>query len=293
VDETTTARTMPGGRCVVGFDGSTASVTALGWAVARAIRAGADVQLVGVVDDDAGAMGAAYAQQSAHDLGALLSSTAARVAAAHPGLAVSTRLATGPVAAALAATACPQDVLVVGSDKTGYARGRLYGVRSVQLASLVPGPLVVVPSADLRLRDGVVVALDGTATSDALARAGAEEASAAGSRVSIVHAVPQDGGADARHRGDEALHRALEVAHEVDPGLEVTRHLTSRRPAEAILNLARDRALLVIGRSRRTPAPGIGGTLHEVLLNANVPVMILPGTPATSPRSTTTETEEA
>ncbi|RIJ58689.1 universal stress protein, partial [Clavibacter lycopersici] len=226
------------------------------------------------------------------------SAAAARVASAHPGLAVTTRLATGAVAPSLAAVD-EDDVLVVGSDKTGYARGRLYGVRSVQLASLVPGPLVVVPSADLRLRDGVVVALDGTAASDALARAGAQEASAAGSRVSIVHAVPQEGGADARHLGDAVLHRALDVAHEVDPGLEVTRHLTSRRPAEAILNLARDRALLVIGRSRRTPSPGIGGTLHEVLINANVPVMILPDAPAASaPRTPetaprTTETEEA
>jgi nucleotide-binding universal stress UspA family protein len=304
VDETMTARTDVEGtrvaasppriaaRWAVGYDGSAASVTALGWAVARAVRAGGEVQLVGVVDDDSGAMGAAYAEQSAHELGALLSAAAARVASAHPGLAVTTRLVTGAVAPALAAAAQADDVLVVGSDKTGYARGRLYGVRSVQLASLVPGPLVVVPSADLRLRDGVVVALDGTATSDALARAGAEEASQAGCRVSLVHAVPQDGGADARHRGDAVLHRALDVAHAVDPGLEVTRHLTSRRPAEAILNLARDRALLVIGRSRRTPSPGIGGTLHEVLINANVPVMILPGTPRTpktDPRTTETE----
>jgi nucleotide-binding universal stress UspA family protein len=306
VDETMAARTDVEGtrlahprariavRCAVGYDGSAASATALGWAAARAVRSGGEVQLVGVVDDDSGAMGAAYARQSAHDLGALLSAAAARVASAHRGLAVTTRLVTGAVAPALAAAAQADDVLVVGSDKTGYARGRLYGVRSVQLASLVPGPLVVVPSADLRLRDGVVVALDGTATSDALARAGAEEASAAGCRVSLVHAVPQESGADARHLGDRVLQRALEVAHEVDPGLEVTRHLTSRRPAEAILNLSRDRALLVIGRSRRTPSPGIGGTLHEVLINANVPVMILPDaprTPETDPR--TTETEEA
>ncbi|MBP2459084.1 nucleotide-binding universal stress UspA family protein [Clavibacter michiganensis] len=280
-------------RCAVGYDGSAASATALAWAVARAVRSGGGVLLVGVVDDDSGGMGAAYAQQSAHDLGVLLSAAAARVASGHPGLAVTTRLVTGPVAPALAAAVRADDVLVVGSDKTGYARGRLYGVRSVQLASLVPGPLVVVPSADLRLRDGVVVALDGTPRSDALARAGAEEASAAGCRVGLVHAVPQDGGADARHAGDAVLRRGLDVAHEVDPGLEVTRHLTSRRPAEAILNLSRDRALLVIGRSRRTPAPGIGGTLHEVLLNANAPVMILPGTPTPTTDPRTIETEEA
>ncbi|MFS4506411.1 universal stress protein [Clavibacter sp. Sh2141] len=292
MDETTTARARPAGdllaglpahltrRLLVGLDGSSASATALDWAVRRAMRTGAEVQLVGVVDDDAGAMGSGYAQQSEREHARLLSATAARVAAEHPGVAVTTRLVDGPVALALAGAARADDVVVVGSDKTGYARGRLYGVRSVQLAALVPGPLVVVPSADLRLRDGIVVALDGTATTAEFAEAGAEEASASGCRVSLVHAIPAEGGPDARHRGDRVLHDALDAAHAVDPGLEVTRHLTSRRPAEAILNLSRDRALLVIGRSRRTPPPGIGGTLHEVLLNANVPVMILPGSSA-------------
>jgi nucleotide-binding universal stress UspA family protein len=305
MDQTTTARARPAGdrvaglpehlgrRLLVGVDGSSASLAALDWAVRRAVRTGAAVQLVGVVDDDAGAMGSAYAQQSEREHARLLSTTAARVAAEHPGVGVTTRLVDGPVALALAGAAGADDVVVVGSDKTGYARGRLYGVRSVQLAALVPGGLVVVPSADLRLRDGIVVAVDGTATSAELAEAGAEEASASGCRVSLVHAIPAEGGADARERGDQVLHA-------VDPGLEVTRHLTSRRPAEAVLNLSRDRALLVIGRSRRTPAPGIGGTLHEVLLNANVPVMILPGTPphpgsddASAPARPATETEEA
>jgi nucleotide-binding universal stress UspA family protein len=312
MDQTTTARARPAGdpvaglpahlgrRLLVGLDGSSASVTALDWAVRRAVRTGGEVQLVGVVDDDAGAMGSAYAQQSEREHARLLSTTAARVAAEHPGVAVTTRLVDGPVALALAGAASADDVVVVGSDKTGYARGRLYGVRSVQLAALVPGALVVVPSADLRLRDGIVVALDGTATSAELAEAGAEEASASGCRVSLVHAIPAEGGPDTRHRGDQVLHDALDAAHAVDPGLEVTRHLTSRRPAEAILNLSRDRALLVIGRSRRTPAPGIGGTLHEVLINANVPVMILPGTPpnpgsdaASASARPAIETEEA
>ncbi len=137
MDETMTARTDVEGirvaaspariaaRCAVGYDGSAASVTALVWAVARAIRSAGEVQLVGVVDDDSGAMGAAYAEQSAHDLGALLSAAAARVANAHPGLVVTTRRVSGAVAPALAAAVRADDVLVVGSAKTGYARGRL------------------------------------------------------------------------------------------------------------------------------------------------------------------------
>jgi nucleotide-binding universal stress UspA family protein len=280
------------GRLIVGFDGSPASANALDWAVSRALLTGSAIRVTGVVDDDDGAMGAEYARQRAHDHAALLSETAARLGAVFAGLDVTTRLVEGPIAPGLAGSARPEDTVVIGSDKTGYARGRLYGVRSVQLAALVPGPLVVVPAADLRLRDGVVVAIDGGPQSAGVARAGAEEASIRDCRISLIHAVPPEAAADGRHRGDVVLHDALETVHSIDPTLQVTRHLTSRRPAEAILNLSRDRALLLVGRSRHTPSPGIGGTLHAVLINANVPVMILPGTPSPKPKPRTIETEE-
>lgn len=286
MNETMTAGTRPArttgraveeeGRLLVGFDGSAAALTALEWAVSRALTTGREVHLVGVVDDDAGAMGMAYADHSAREHARLLSEQAARLRSAHVGLVVTTRLVEGPVALGLAGAAHGSDVLVIGSDKTGYARGRLYGVRSVQLAALVPGTLVVVPSADLRLRDGVVVALDGTPASVALARAGAHEASSRGCRLSLIHSVALDAPSGRRRQGDDVLRDALQVVHSVDPGLEVTRHIANRRPAEALLNLARDRALLLVGRSRRTPSPGVGGTLHEVLINANVPVMVVP-----------------
>lgn len=275
-DRTDSRTAGEAGRCVVGFDGSGAARTALDWAVSRALRNGRDVHLVGVVDDDAGAMGIGYAEQSALQHAHLLSDTAAQLVSAHPELVVTTQLVHGAVAAALAETTRADDTVIIGSDKTGYARGRLYGARSIQLAALVPAPLVVIPAADLRLRDGIVVALDGTEASDSLARLGAREAVARDCRLSLIHAVPPGAADEQRRRGYDALGRALEKARTVGPALEVTRHVTSRRPAEAVLNLARDRALLLVGRSRRTPSPGLGGTLHEVLINANVPVMVVP-----------------
>lgn len=264
------------GRCVVGFDGSSASVTALDWAVAWAARNHREVRLVGVVDDDAGASGGAHADAGARRLEQLLSQTVARLMEQHPGLVVTTVLVTGPVASSLAAAARPDDLVVIGSDKTGYAHGRLFGVRSVQLASLVLGPLMVVPAADLRFRAGVLVAIDGTLASSRLARVGAEEAVARHCAVGLVHSVAADATSERRHLGEDVLREAFEAARAAAPRLEISRHLANRRPGEAILNLARDRALLVMGRSRRIGAPGVGGTLHEVLINANVPVMVLP-----------------
>ncbi|ONI61271.1 hypothetical protein ALI44B_12480 [Leifsonia sp. ALI-44-B] len=271
-------------RCIVGYDGSSAADTALGWAVERVERAGREdvvahelaVHLVGVVDGDAGVMGAAYAEEATRAHAQILSDAAARVVGEHLGLGVTTQLVDGLVATGLADSARPGDIVVVGSDKTGYAHGRLFGVRSIQLAAAATGPIVVVPSADLRFRAGVVVAVDGTDASIALARLGAREAASRGHTLSLVLAVAPDAAPAQRQRGDEALRAAFEAAHDVDAGLEISRHLAHRRPAEAVLNLARDRSLLIVGRSRRTPAPGIGGTLHEVLLNANVPVMIVP-----------------
>lgn len=264
------------GRCVVGFDGSSAGVTALDWAVTWAARNNRGVHLVGVVDDDAGAMGSTSADDSDRALAQLLSQTVALLTEQHPGIVVTTRLITGPVAPSLAAAARPGDLVVIGSDKTGYAHGRLFGARSIQLAALVPGPLAVVPAADLRFRAGVLVAIDGTPESSRLARVGAEEAVERNCTVGLVHSVAVDATSEQRHLGENVLREAFEVTRAVAPGLEISRHLANRRPAEAILNLTRDRALLVMGRSRRIAAPGIGSTVHEVLINANVPVIVLP-----------------
>jgi nucleotide-binding universal stress UspA family protein len=264
------------GRCVVGFDGSSAGVTALDWAVTWAARNHRDVHLVGVVDDDAGARSGTSASDGDHARAQLLSETVALLTEQHPRIAVTTRLIAGPVAASLAAAARPDDLVVIGSDKTGYAHGRLFGARSVQLAALVSGPLTVVPAADLRFRAGVLVAIDGTPESSRLARVGAEEAVARQCALGLVHAIAVDATSERRQLGEAVLREAFEAARAVAPGLEISRHLANRRPAEAMLNLARDRALLVMGRSRRVATAGVGGTLHEVLINANVPVMVLP-----------------
>ncbi|MBD8516369.1 universal stress protein [Plantibacter sp. CFBP 8804] len=263
-------------RCIVGFDGSSASVMALDWAVTWAARNHREVHLVGVVDDEAGALGGARADDRDRAQAQLLSLAFALLAERYPGLVVANRLVTGPVASSLAAAARPNDIVVVGADKAVYAHGQFFGVRSVQLAALVSGPLVVVPAADLRFRAGVLVAIDGGPESSRLACIGAEEAMARQCAVGLVHSVAVEATLEQRHLGELVLREAFEAARAVAPGLEISRHLANRRPAEAMLNLARDRALLVMGRSRRNAAPGVGGTLHEVLINANVPVMVLP-----------------
>jgi len=265
-----------GGRFVVGFDGSAASEAALGWAAVRAARNSAALVIAGVVDDDAGAMGSAFSEESARTLALLLSETTDRIEQAHPGVPVSSELLTGSVAWALAGAATPHDLVVIGSDKTGYARGRVYGARSIQIAAVTPGPLAVVPSVDLRLRSGVVVAVDDTEKAPALARMGAREALIRRAELILVHAVPLGSGEARLACADKVLAAARSAALEECDQLEVRSYLAHRHPADSILNLARDKALLLIGRSRRPESFGVGGTTHEVLTNANAPVIVVP-----------------
>ena len=261
------------GEVVVGFDGSAAGLAALRWAVARAERAGSAVRVTGVVDDEARAMGSAYSAACRQQLAELLTSTRTRLGSTNPGLQVTTDLVVGRVASALAAAARPDDLLVIGSDKTGYAHGRVYGARSIQLAATAAATVAIVPAVELRLRQGVVVALADREGSDALAVIGAREAMAQGSDLVLVHAMPAGSDAGRRASADAVLASAAEAAMR-EGCAQVTVKLAERRPAEAILNLCRDKALLIIGRSMPQTSLGVGTTLHELLLNANVPVVI-------------------
>ncbi|AGW41076.1 stress-inducible protein [Leifsonia xyli subsp. cynodontis DSM 46306] len=66
----------------------------------------------------------------------------------------------GPVAASLAGYARTGDVLVVGTDKSGFIHGRVLGSLPVQVAALAVCMVAVIPAVDLRFRAGVVAGID-------------------------------------------------------------------------------------------------------------------------------------
>jgi nucleotide-binding universal stress UspA family protein len=265
-----------GGRLVVGFDGSAASVAAFNWALTRATRTGCPVALVGVVDDDSGSMGSTYATMRAQELAHLLSDTAYRFGRAHPGVDISTRLMQGGVSSSLVEAAGIEDLIVVGSDATGFARGRVYGSRAVQLAVSASGNVAIIPSVDLHLRKGVVVGVDASGEGSRLARLGALEAVERRSDLVLVHAIPAESCEERIASAGRSLAIARSAAQDECDQLEVASHLAQRRPADAMLNLTRDKALLVVGRSATSRELGVGGALHEVVINANVPIIVSP-----------------
>ena len=259
-------------RYLVAVDGSRPAGAALRWAVDRAKSDGDPIVLVHVLDDETGAVGDEAAAEGAR----LLADTADRLAAEHPGLTVSTRLLSGPVPRALASFADPTDMLVIGTGKTGFLHGRVLGSRSVQVAMTVSCAVAVIPDVDLRFRRGVVAGIDRRDTAAAIARSAAAEAVSRGEELLLVQAVPERGARlTSTTRADLAIGVAIEQAREAFPELVIRSRVAPRPPAEALLDSARDKALLVLGPGSPEPerAP-ISSVLHDVLLNANAPVLV-------------------
>lgn len=262
-----------GGRCVVGVDGSAASRAALRWAAQRMLPRH-PLHLLGVIDDVV-PRPAADRDDAARRLARVLDAAADELLDGYPDSCITTHVDRGRVAEALVRATGADDLLVVGSDKTGFVRGRSFGVRAIQLAAALQGALAVVPSVDLRLRTGVVVAVDDLESAPVLARRAAQEAADRSCTLTIVHAVARDGGSQRAKPDDAVLAAARAAALAAHPGLELRVLAAQRHAADAILSVSREQALLLLGRSRRTTALGVGETIHGVLMNANAPTVIL------------------
>ena len=264
------------GRYIVGVDGSMPAAAALEWAAKHARDDGSPLALVHVVDPEAGLMGADVEPELDARGRAVLDAARHAVEEHHPGVAVTSELLTGVPAWALAQLAEADDTIVVGTGKTGYVSGRVLGSRSVQFALTAPGSVAVIPEGDPRLRDGVVAGIDREETAALIATRAAHEARERGARLTLVHAVSPQAleGARARHEGPLAL--AVDAARAVGDKLEIRSRVSTRPPAEALLDASRGAALLVVGPGSTAPHRSpLGSTLHGVLLNANAPVLVV------------------
>lgn len=265
-------------RYVVAVDGSRPSAAALRWAVARSATHRVPLVLVHVLEEAPEGDDIEAADDEETRTGVrLLAETVARLEAEHPELAVSTRLLGGQVPRALAAFVEPDDLLVIGTGKTGFLHGRVLGSRSVQIAMAAPCAVAVIPDVDLRFRRGVVAGVDRFGTAAAIARSAAAEADSRGEELLFIQAAPaRETRLNPVERADLAISQAVAEARECQPELVIRSRVAARPAAEALLDSARDKALLVLGpgspESVRSP---IGSVVHDVLLNANSPVLII------------------
>ncbi|MGB3911031.1 MAG: universal stress protein [Pseudolysinimonas sp.] len=257
-------------RYIVGVDGSAPSESAVSWAVSRARRDRAPLVVVHVVDAEAGRMGPDF-RAEATELGRrLLERTQARLRTEEPTLELSSELLEGSTPWELTRFTRAGDVLVVGTHKTGFSSGRVLGSRSVQIAAACRCTVAVIPATDVRFRRGVVAGIDREETARHIVDVAAHEATVCGDQLTLVHAGLSGAVAD-----DAPLQVALACARTAYPELVVQARRSNRAPSAALLDAARSQALLVIGPGstgiERSP---IGSVLHEILLNANTPVLV-------------------
>ncbi|MBX3100244.1 MAG: universal stress protein [Salinibacterium sp.] len=257
---------------IIGIDGSGPSNAALLWGTRWAAALDDPVLLVHVLDGEWGQAGPDVEVEERHEAAELLADSTRRVAKIAPSLAVEERMEEGSAAHQLAAQAGPDDLLVVGTHKTGYIRGRVLGTRSIVVATVAPCSVAVIPENWVSSRSGVLVGVasgPGWATAVKIAAA---EATRRGQNLTLVHAL--SGGPAERDGGRALLAEAVRCALSVAPDLPVTSRVSERGASETLLDASRTAGLLVLGESRRPHSDMLGSVTHDVLLNINSPVLI-------------------
>lgn len=282
---------------VVGVNDSIPSRIAVAWAAARAAVAGGAgevvlVHVLGTVPDlpeeTVGEIRAAAA--------GMLRDAEEEAVRAHPSVRARTELREGELIDELLAAAADADLIVVGTHKTGFIRGRSIGSRSLRIAAEARIPVAVIPESAYRSRSGIVVGVEESRGGVAALEFAAEEAERTGQEITLIRAwdAPRSVGTDfeitvsdleRRYAADaeRALREGTEIIRRGFPNL-VTRSRRVRRPvAEALLDSAASASVLVIGEtyhgSSRLPVGEVG---HDVLMNLVGPTVLVhpPALPA-------------
>ena len=273
------------GTIVVGVDGSTPSRCAVEWGVRRGVSTGSDILLLHVMDDDPNAIrslvgGLAAARR-------FVEREVEHARSLHPGVAVRGELRAGSPMRELSAASTGAELVVVGTHKTGFVHGKVFGSRSLQLAGGSSVPVAVIPESSVNTRHGIIAGVDESPASAAAIAFAAAEARHTRQPLTLVRAWGWSLGI--RNEPDQQQHlrddRSDEVAQELLATAALTagydtvayRRVVHRPPAEALTAAAASAALLVLGSSRRSGPERmmLGSVSHDVLINIAGPTIIV------------------
>ena len=272
------------------------SAGTLAWGMAEAVRRRSAVMLTQVVSNPwlLGAWGTypVVDPQSVDDevvAKEYLTQMKHREEARHPRLEIETRVVHGSVVPELRELSTDAQLLVVGAGLPS-AKGRS-GVLGAHLAAHARCPVAVVRSDPDRPTPPVapiVVGVDGSPAAECAAALAAREAWMRGRTLVVVHARPtaadpsQRGGApvptaDVADRTHEAAGRLQRSLQADNPGLEVRLELVDGNPAAALVELARDAALLIVGTRGLGSFRGmlLGSVSSDVARSASCPVLVV------------------
>jgi nucleotide-binding universal stress UspA family protein len=274
---------------LVGVAGTEPSRAALRWSMRRAAATGAEVTVTYVVDDELATIGPRMLDELREDAKRLLESEAEHARTLAPGVVTHTRLLNGSVMRELIEASKGADMVVVGTHKTGFLNGKVFGSRSLLLAAAAHAPVAVIPQTSQRDGRGVVVGVDDSPAGQLAIRFAATEAARARETLTLLRAytipaVPGGDGAVERELTEKAAARSstvlsdsLALARAVAADVEIKTRSVQRSAAEALVDASATAALMVIGSSRREDAEQlmVGSVSHDVLINITGPTMIV------------------
>ncbi|HWD83869.1 MAG TPA: universal stress protein [Kribbella sp.] len=246
---------------VVGVDGSAAASVAIRWGATEAAALRSPLHLV-YAARPGGAPG--------HDV---VDKAVAQARGLEPGVDVESRIENSSPSAALVQASATAAVVVIGSRGLGVMAGALVGSTGLDLAANARCPVVVV-RPDLAATGGVrvVIGYDGSPAGDAALAFGINYARRHDLAVRVVAAQPT--GTELHRITEDELRAAVHAHGAGDAELvQITGH-----PAEHILRLSADAALVVLGARGRGGFAGmlIGSVSQTVLHPADCPVAIIP-----------------
>ena len=291
---------------VAGIDGSESSLLAADWAAFDADRRGATLRLVHAVlaTPTDGYLEPTLVSPQASDqqrakANVLLGTTAARLAAEHPGLTIKTAQYLGaPARVLLDQSNSGPIATVVGADGQGRFSGAFFGSVAARLAAHGHGCIVVAREerADSATRPGVVaVGVDGSAESQAAIGFAYEEAALRGATLLAIHtwndkplnhalgSYPLDINST---NIDDQEHRLLETElagwEQKYPDVPVRMRVLRGRAAPNLLRYAttagpQPTQLMVVGSRGRGGFAGLllGSTSQAVMTHADCSVAIV------------------
>jgi nucleotide-binding universal stress UspA family protein len=290
-EETMSATSTTRPAVVVGVDGSSASRTALDWAVDEAALLGAPLELVHAspMPLRGPTVESPYGSVGEDDV------LAAAVERAHviaPHLRVRTSGGHGSPSPMLVDASRGAALVVVGSRGRGALRSAMLGSTSVDVAAHAHCPVVVVRELPVPHHDrpGVVVGFDGSELGVAAIAEGFREADARSLPLTVVHAwfldyaatsfAVVDGVEPRRQLAEEERVHALEVLAgwgEKYPDVRVNLHVVQAHPVQALVEHSRGAELVVVGSRGRGGFAGLllGSVSQGVLHHAHCPVMVV------------------
>lgn len=275
----------------VGYDGSPESWRAVMWTAARAAQTGAAVRVVSCytmpiapspcmvpIPYDTAAIHAAVSDA--------LSTAVDQARERHPGVRFEENVVAGSPRTQLVEAASSSALLVVGSTGAGAAASWLLGSVAHAVARTSDCPVVVVPAAVPDApTNTIVVGVDGSPAATVALRWAVDEADRCAAELVVVHAWEYGYGTETSSetlrdmmRVDAALVRdaAVELCRERGRG-PVRGELVEGQPAQAILDLASEADLVVVGSRGRGGFRSLlfGSVAQQVAEHATCPVVVV------------------